>query len=115
MPDKPVIRRLADTSPVPCPCGQAFRILTKADGGPASFHVVRIRGRATKHRHRGLTEIYYCLEGDGQIELDDEVYDFSPGTAVLIPAGVAHAARGDVTIVNVVVPFFEPDDEEVVG
>jgi mannose-6-phosphate isomerase-like protein (cupin superfamily) len=115
MPDKPVIRRSADVSPVLCPCGQAFRILTRADGGPASFHVVRIRGRATRHRHRSLTEIYYCLEGHGQIELDDEVHDFAPGTVVLIPPGVTHAARGDVTIVNVVVPPFEPEDEEVVG
>ncbi len=114
MPDSPVIRRLADTAPVPCPCGQAFRIMTADDGGPASFHVVKIRGQATKHRHAKLTEIYYCIEGYGQIELDDEVHDFDPGTVVMIPPGVAHAARGDVTIINVVVPSFDPNDEEIV-
>lgn len=114
MSDKPVIRRLADTASVPCPCGEAFRILTGEDGGPISFHMVRIRGQATKHRHRTLTETYYCLEGYGQIELDDEVHDFSPGTVVMIPPGVAHAARGDVTIINVVSPPFDPDDEEPV-
>jgi len=112
--DKPVIRRLRETDPVPCPCGQAFRIVTAADGGPASFHVVQIRGEATKHRHAKLTEMYYCLEGMGQIELDDEVHDFNPGTVVVIPPGVAHAARGDLTIINVVVPPFDPDDEEIV-
>ncbi len=114
MADRAIIRRLADTDPVLCPCGQAFRIMTKADGGPASFHIVRIEGRATKHRHRKLTEMYYCMEGHGQIELDDELHDFSPGTVVLIPPGVAHAARGSVTIVNVVMPPFEADDEEIV-
>ncbi len=112
--EKPVIRRLSQTAPVPCPCGQAFRILTKSDGGPASFHIVHIQGRATKHRHRRFTEMYYCLEGSGQIELDEQTHDFTPGTVVLIPPGVAHAARGDVTIVNVVMPPFEPGDEEIV-
>jgi len=32
----------------------------------------------------------------------------------VIPPGVAHAARGDLTIINVVVPPFDPDDEEAV-
>jgi mannose-6-phosphate isomerase-like protein (cupin superfamily) len=114
MPDTPVIRKLSGTSPVPCPCGQAYRILTGADGGPASFHIVQIRGQAGKHRHGRLTEIYYCLEGYGQIQLDDELHDFSPGTVVLIPPGVAHAARGDLTIINVVSPPFDPADEEAV-
>jgi mannose-6-phosphate isomerase-like protein (cupin superfamily) len=114
MVGEPIIRRLAETSAVPCPCGQSYRILTGADGGPASVHVVQIRGRATKHRHARLTEIYYCLEGSGRIELDDQTRDFSPGTVVVIPAGVAHAACGDLTIVNVVIPPFDQDDEEVV-
>jgi len=115
MPDRPVIRRLSETSPVPCPCGQAYRIMTKEDGGPVSFHIVQIHGQATKHRHARMTETYYCIEGYGQIELDDEVHDFTPGTVVMIPPGVAHAARGDVTIVNVVSPPFEPGDEEIVS
>ncbi len=114
MSDRPVIRRLADTAPVPCPCGEAFRIVTADDGGPISFHVTRINGHATKHRHARLTETYYCLEGSGEIELDDEVHAFTPGTVVMIPPGVAHAARGEFTIINVVSPPFDPTDEEIV-
>ncbi|MBN1346816.1 MAG: cupin domain-containing protein [Phycisphaerae bacterium] len=114
MPNRPIIRRLSETEPVACPCGEAYRIVTGDDGAPASFHITRISGRATKHRHARLTETYYCMEGFGQIELDDETHDFTPGTVVVIPPGVAHAVRGDVMIVNVVIPPFDGEDEELV-
>lgn len=114
MPDRPIIRHLSDTPVTPCPCGEAFRMITADDGGPISFHITRIRGQAKRHRHHRVTETYYCLEGFGQIELDGEVHDFSPGMAVMIPPGVVHAASGDITIVNAVCPAFDPSDEEVV-
>ncbi len=114
MSAKPIVRRLADTEPTECPCGLAYRIVTAHDGGPVSFHITKIQGQATKHRHAKHTETYYCLEGLAHIELDDETHEFAPGTAVVIPPGVAHAVRGDVTIVNVVYPPFDGEDEEVV-
>jgi mannose-6-phosphate isomerase-like protein (cupin superfamily) len=106
-----LVRRLAETASTPCPCGEAFRIITGADNDIASFHVVEIRGEATKHYHKRQTEFYYCLEGKGVIELGDARYPFEPGTAIMIPPGTPHAARGHFTIVNVVVPPFDPNDE----
>ena len=59
-----------------------------------------------------MTEIYYVLEGEGEIELDDEVCPLSPGMAILIKPGCRHRAVGEgLKILNVPVPKFNPDDE----
>ena len=45
------------------------------------------------------------------VELDGERMAVGPGGAVLIPPGVRHRAAGRMTILNVVVPPFDPADE----
>ena len=45
------------------------------------------------------------------MELDGESVAVRPGVAVLIPPGVRHRAVGRMTILNVVAPPFDPDDE----
>ena len=45
------------------------------------------------------------------VELDGERVAVGPGGAVLIPPGVRHRAVGRMTILNVVVPPFDPADE----
>ena len=109
-----VVRHLAETPVTHCPCGDAFRIITPDDGAPASLHRVEIRGDARKHYHRRHTEMYYCLEGEGELELGEERIAFTPGTAVVIPPGTPHAARGKFKIINIVIPPFDPADEIVV-
>ena len=46
-----VIRHADDVLPVPCPCGQAKRIITAQDDAPASLHVTTIYD-ATRHYHK---------------------------------------------------------------
>jgi len=94
-----------------CPCGEAFRILGARDGAPASFHVVRIKEDSRRHYHKRMTEIYYCLDGNGAVELDNERLALNPGVLVLIKPGTRHRAVGKLTIINVVVPPFDPEDE----
>jgi mannose-6-phosphate isomerase-like protein (cupin superfamily) len=47
------------------------------------------------------------------VKLDDERMAVGPGGAVLIPPGVWHRAAGRMTILNVVVPPFDPNDERI--
>jgi len=59
-----------------------------------------------------MTEIYYVLEGEGHIELDNERHELLPGTAVLIQPGCKHRAVGsNLKILNIPVPKFDPNDE----
>jgi mannose-6-phosphate isomerase-like protein (cupin superfamily) len=110
-----VVRSLADTVGVPCPCGTAYRVLAKQDGQPLSVHYVKISRDARAHYHKRLTETYIVIEGEGYLELDGDRVPLRPGTVVTIPPGVVHRAVGDLYINNIVVPAFDPDDEFEVG
>lgn len=106
-----IYRNIETVQGTVCPCGEATRIIGADDQTPVSFHVVKIKKDSERHYHKRLTEIYYCLEGEGTIELDDERLPLHPGILVVIPPGTVHRAVGDLTIVNVVSPPFDPTDE----
>lgn len=97
--------------PVGCPCGSTRRAFTDDPDQTGSLHVVDIHEEARTHYHKKLTEIYYVLEGDGQIELDGELHDVGPGSSVLIKPGCRHRAIGKLKIINVSVPAFDSADE----
>ncbi len=97
--------------PVPCPCGMTRRAFVEDSDKTCSLHVVDISEDARTHYHKKLTELYYILEGNGQMELDGELFDVGPGTSILIKPGCRHRAIGKLKIINIPVPAFDPDDE----
>jgi len=53
-------------------------------------------GQATqRHYHRASEEIYFVLDGEGEMELDGERRPVSAGDAVAIPAGAWHELRAE--------------------
>lgn len=51
-------------------------------------------GQSTqRHYHASSEEIYFVLDGKGEMELDGERRDVAPGDAVLIPPGAWHQIR----------------------
>lgn len=53
-------------------------------------------GQATeRHYHRRTEEIYFLLEGHGEMEVDGSVRQVGPGDAVLIPPGAWHQIRAE--------------------
>ena len=109
-----LVRKLADIAPVPCPCGQARRIITGADNDLLSVHRVAIDGKAQVHYHKELTEYYVILEGSGEIILDGERLPVGPDDVIMIPPGTHHALDGEFEIINIVCPPFDPADEHLV-
>ena len=105
------IARLADLPPIACPCGQARRAFVDDPDGVASMHVVEISADARAHYHKRMTEMYYILDGTGEIELDGERHAVRPGDAILIKPGCRHRAIGRLRVLNVPVPVFDPADE----
>ena len=77
------ISHLADIEAAPCPCGFSRRAFMDDDNETASIHLVDIKKDSQTHYHKKLTEIYLVLEGEGQIELDGELFPLKPMTAVL--------------------------------
>lgn len=109
----PALADFAQVEPVRCPCGWARRAFADVPGAPLSVHRVEIAEDARTHYHKTHTETYYVLECEvgAAIELDGEQVSVKPGVAVMIPPGVRHRAVGRMTILNVVVPPFDPADE----
>jgi mannose-6-phosphate isomerase-like protein (cupin superfamily) len=70
------------------------------------------------HRHRATEEVYYVLEGDGEMTVGDEVASVGAGDAIYIPIGAVHTLRntGDrpMRIVLVCGPAFRREDEHFV-
>jgi mannose-6-phosphate isomerase-like protein (cupin superfamily) len=109
-----VIRHRTEVAPVPCPCGAATRVLTGRDNELLSVHFVDISADARPHLHRRLTEVYVCLEGEGHVELNGVREPVAPGTVILIRPGATHRALGNLKVLNIVLPPFDPDDETLV-
>ena len=106
-------RHLSDVKPVPCLCGESFRIFTIKDGPMTNIHVTHIMD-SRKHYHKKCTEFYYILEGKGVLELGDDKVQLSPGLLVRIDPLTPHRGYGDFKTLIVGIPACEPDDEYMV-
>ena len=98
---------------VPCPCGSARRAFADVDDMPATVHVTEISSDAKLHYHKQLTETYYFLECDpgARMQLDDQFIDVHPGMSIMIRPGTRHRAIGQMKVLIVVFPKFDPADE----
>ena len=45
------------------------------------------------HLHEDFDEIYYCLEGEGQLFIDGLEYPFTPHSFYLMPTGSIHSLK----------------------
>jgi mannose-6-phosphate isomerase-like protein (cupin superfamily) len=105
------IYRSQESAPtVPCPCGSSTRIITRADTPTANVHVTHITD-STKHYHKEAAEVYYILDGEGQMELGTDIVELKPGVTILIPPGLAHRAWGDIKCLIVGIPASKHGDE----
>ena len=106
-----LIAHLDEVAPVKCPCGFARRAFADSKHTVASLHVVDIQEDARTHYHKQMTEIYLVLEGEGQMELDGNLFPLKPMTAIFIKPGCRHRAIGRLKIVNIPIPAFDETDE----
>jgi mannose-6-phosphate isomerase-like protein (cupin superfamily) len=77
-----------------------------------NLHVTFITD-SVKHYHRECTEVYYILQGRGQMELNSDVVEVEPGTVVYIEPYTAHRLTSAAGVHTIVfgIPAFRPDDE----
>lgn len=107
-----LVRRLQDAPVVPCPCGSSTRLLTRADGPEINVHVTFIQD-SVRHYHLNCTEVYYVLEGEGDLELGDDTIAIEPGMMVRIDPGTRHRLRSERGVLTMVIgtPALDPEDE----
>jgi len=107
------IADFAEIPGTPCPCGTARRAFSDIEDFPATVHVTEISVDAQKHYHKTLTETYFFLEcgDDAKMELDDEIIPVHPGMSIMIRPGTRHRALGEMKVLIMVLPKFDPADE----
>src|SRR5437660_4735123 len=96
-------RDVADVKPWTETCGQIRPLLKEKDGGAAEVHHLQITD-AKLHFHERTDEIYYVLDGQGKMRLDDEEIELHKDVVVYVPRGVRHKAWGHLTVLVVCVP-----------
>jgi quercetin dioxygenase-like cupin family protein len=93
-------------------CGWRDRLISHEDApaSPAAWvHAVDIDG-AKLHYHKVSTELYYVLDGEGEVTLDGEAHAVRKGSLVHIPPGVLHGATGKMRVLVVGIPDIADDD-----
>jgi mannose-6-phosphate isomerase-like protein (cupin superfamily) len=91
-------------------CGFRDLLISRQDDNVAAWvHAVDIDG-AQQHYHKRGTELYYVLEGEGDVLLDGEPHPVRKGSLVHIPPGVVHGARGRMRILVVGIPDISDED-----
>ena len=96
-------RDAADVQPWAETCGQIRPLLEEKDGAAAEVHHLQITN-AKLHFHERTDEIYYVLDGQGKMRLDDEEIELHKDVIVYVPRGVKHKAWGNLTVLVVCVP-----------
>ena len=113
MKEKPanlLIRHEDEAVKEPSACGYRYRLLSEGDEDVAAWaHAVDIDG-AKLHYHKITTELYYVLDGEGQVVLDGEEQDVRPGTMIHIPPGVVHGAIGKMRVLVIGIPDIDDSD-----
>jgi mannose-6-phosphate isomerase-like protein (cupin superfamily) len=113
MPAGYEIADFSQIADVPCPCGTARRAFADVADFPATIHRTQISADAELHYHKRLTETYYILKcgPDAKMQLDSDIIPLKPGMCILIRPGVRHRAIGQMEVLIVALPKFDPEDE----
>ena len=92
-----------DVEPWAETCGQIRPLIEEHDEAAAEVHHVEIVD-AKLHYHEKTDEVYYVIEGQGTMILDDEEIELHEGVVVYVPRGVKHKAVGKLTVLTVCIP-----------
>ena len=93
----------ADVTPWAETGGQIRPLIEASDAAAAEVHHVEI-DHAKLHYHARTDEVYYVIDGEGTMHLDDETIELHKGVVVYVPRGVKHKAIGDLTVLTICIP-----------
>lgn len=94
MKPEPIVRHLDETEQIPCPFGNARRVITGGEGGISNVHVISVT-QGNKHYHAAYDEVFYVLSGKGNITLNEKSFSIRPGSVAVIPRGTIHSIRSE--------------------
>src|SRR5437867_9493762 len=100
-----IVRRdVVDVQPWAETCGQIRPLLEAKDGAAAEVHHLQITS-AKLHYHERTDEIYYVLDGQGRMLLNDSEIELHKDVVVYVPRGVKHKAWRELTVLVICIPW----------
>jgi len=84
------VQSLAGAEPFTTKDGSTIRELHNTALQSLAEAALPAGGTTERHYHSQTEEIYFLLEGEGELEIDGERRHVVPGDAALIPAGAWH-------------------------
>ena len=99
-------------------CGLVWELIDTKNTEAQKLNLALIsvdKGRSAQpHLHRNTEELYYILEGQGEVSIDSNKYDVVDGYVVFIPPGYEHTIRntGDsvLRLLAINSPPYDPTD-----
>lgn len=80
-------------------------------------HAIIRPGQSSLPHRLTSSEVYYILEGNGIMHIDDEQAEVRPGQAIYIPPNarqhIANTSACDLKFLCIVAPPWRADDEEI--
>lgn len=112
------IRHLNDDYDVVAPDGSEVRLLALGQSGSMAHFRLPAGEVSVAKQHLTVEELWFFVEGRGQMCIGDEVADVSPGVSLRIPPGTRFQFRSDgpgpLAAVAVTMPPWPTDREEAV-
>jgi mannose-6-phosphate isomerase-like protein (cupin superfamily) len=117
-----LIKRLKDCDEFMAGDGSMLRELLHPDKANLKIrysiaHAKVAVGQTTKPHKLKSSEVYYLIEGQGLMHIDEETSEVSAGCVVYIPPGsmqyIENSGNSDLTFLCIVDPAWQPEDEEV--
>ena len=92
------IRNLEAQAPFTTADGSIIRSILDRSNAPVQnqslAEATLAAGQSTqRHHHKQTEEIYFILDGRGEIEVDGDRREVGPGDAILLPPGAPHVIR----------------------
>ncbi len=86
-------------------------------GYSIAYAVLKPKCSSQRHRLRESSEVYFILEGDGLMHIDDESAAVRQGQAIFIPPlswqFIENTGTDDLLILCIVNPCWRKEDEEI--
>ena len=84
-----------------------------------AYAVLKPGTASQPHVLKGSSEVYYILQGEGRIHIEDESADVRAGQAVYVPPGstqhIQNSGGEDLKFLCIVSPLWRKENEEVLG
>ena len=82
---------------IPDICGEVIELLNRENSDCKSMSIATLfiepNKSSLKHYHKAMEEIYYVVDGEGEVYINNNLIKISPGSAILIPVNTIHQIK----------------------